>query len=51
MLLVAKIPIRLNDIGPAASSPDTSAIILKVAIANTMQKMIVNPHFFMTCKD
>ena len=51
MILVAKIPIKLNDIGPAESSPENLAITLKVAIPNTMKKMVVKPHFFMTSKD
>jgi len=51
MTLVAKIPSELNDIGPAESSPETLAITLKVAIPNTMKKMVVKPHSFMTFKD
>ena len=51
MILVAKILIRLNDIGPAGSSPETLAITFKVTIPNTKKKMIVKPHFFMTFKD
>ena len=51
MILVAKIPIRLNDIGPAASSPVTLASTLKYTIANKMKKMTVKAHFFITFKD
>lgn len=51
MILVAKIPIKLNDIGPAGSSPVTLAITFKVTITNTMKKMVIKPHFFMTFKD
>lgn len=38
-ILVAKIPIKLIDIGPAASSPVIIEITFKLIIINTMKKM------------
>ena len=51
MILVAKIPIRLSDIGPAGSSPVTLASTFKFTIPNKMRKMTVKAHFFITFKD
>ncbi len=50
-ILVAKIPIKLIDIGPAASSPVIIEITFKLIIINTMKKMAVKAHFFITFKD
>lgn len=44
-ILVAKIPIKLIDIGPAASSPVIIEITFKLIIINTMKKMAVKAHF------
>ncbi|ANX11622.1 hypothetical protein ABE41_006350 [Fictibacillus arsenicus] len=51
MILVAKMPIRLSEIGPAASSPVTFASTFKLTIPNRMRKMTVKEHFFITFKD
>lgn len=52
MILVAKRPIRHNDVGPAASSlAVTLASTLKLTIPNKMRKIIIKAHFFMIFKD
>ena len=50
-ILIAKILIRLIDIGPAESSPEILEITFKLIIINTMKKMAVRAHFFITFKD
>ena len=51
MILVTKMHIRLSDIGPAESSPEILEITFKLIIINTMKKMAVKAHFFITFKD
>lgn len=52
MILVAKRPIRHNDVGPAASSLSvTLASTLKLTIPNKMRKMTVKAHFFIIFKE
>lgn len=50
-ILVAKILIKLMDIGPAESSPEILEITFKLIIINTMKKMAVKAHFFIIFKD
>ena len=51
MMLVAKMPIRPSDIGPAGSSPVNIVSTFKLTCPNTMKKMTVKAHFFITFKD
>jgi len=46
IILVAKKPIRLSDIGPAGSSPVILASTFKLTIPNRLRKMTVKAHFF-----
>lgn len=50
MILVAKIPIRLSDIGPAGSSPVILESTFKLTIPNRMRKMTVKAHFLLPSK-